>query len=236
MLVNALCAAASSTPTSLAAALARRHQIGGAGLDVLPQRAARSADDPLLTRAERRAHASPTTAAWYSETALVTLRPPARRALRRVAPTSTASRCDDRQRARPRGAGGAVSGIFDLAGGSPWSAGWAAGSAPRSAGLASFGADVALLDVEPDTLARLGGWRRGAGAPRALLEGDASDEEFVAAAFARIGRALRAGGHPRQSRLHAALRQARGAHARSGSARSESTSRATSAAAKPAGG
>ena len=70
-----------------------------------------------------------------------------------------------------------------------------------------------------------------------VLERDASDESAVAAGVRRGGRGVRAGGHPRQPRLHArSSRRPRSSRSTSGTRPSRSTSRATSsAAARPAG-
>src|SRR5204862_61401 len=54
------------------------------------------------------------------------------------------------------------------------------------AGLAAFGADVALIDLEPNTLAESTAGVEKEGRRALALEADASDEGAVADAFARV--------------------------------------------------
>jgi NAD(P)-dependent dehydrogenase (short-subunit alcohol dehydrogenase family) len=80
-----------------------------------------------------------------------------------------------------------MSGIFDLSERVAVVSGAGGGLGTAiSAGLASFGADVALIDIEPATLTASARGVEEQGRRALALEADAADEASVATAFARI--------------------------------------------------
>ena len=74
------------------------------------------------------------------------------------------------------------------------------------AGLAAHGSDVALLDVNAETLAGSAAGVEATGRRALSLEVDASSESAVAEAFTELDQRARPCRHPGQPRLHAGLR------------------------------
>jgi NAD(P)-dependent dehydrogenase (short-subunit alcohol dehydrogenase family) len=84
-----------------------------------------------------------------------------------------------------------VSGIFDLSGRVAVVSGAGGGLGTAiCAGLAGFGADVALIDVDGPTLEASAAGVEALGRVALVFEGDASDENAVKAAFAQVDEAF----------------------------------------------